>query len=364
MEIFKEIQIQLLALVFGSFRVVFFITQWLTGKLVPLKHRESPPECLADPLLGRHLFVKINDTKYHYVENGSRRNEMVLCLHDFSDFWYGWRNQLTGLCDYNWIVAPDLKGFGDSEKPFMASKYRDELVIEEIKMFIDALQENDRKVVLIGHGLGGRLAWKFIEKYPSMVRKFISISTPHPQLWMKHLVQSWKNIFANRWLFVCRLPFLPELEMVSNDLEVFDRKFKICKEVTYLSNFSNYDKEAYKYTFSRTTDWHGPINYLRNLRLADSVIMKEEELHEESIQVESLLIFGNQDPDYSLELFTQSAHFVKRFAMQIVNGAGGCPHQEQASDVNRHIRKFIKDDMSYMTKWSTMMNVVSQVQNI
>lgn len=167
---------------------------------------------------------------------------MVLCLHDFSDFWYGWRNQLTGLCDFNWIVAPDLKGFGDSEKPFMASKYRDDLVIEEIKMFIDALQENDRKVVLIGHGLGGRLAWKFIEKYPSMVRKFISISTPHPQLWMKHLVQSWKNIFANRWLFVCRLPFLPELEMVSNDLEVFDRKFKICKEVTYLSNFSNYDK--------------------------------------------------------------------------------------------------------------------------
>ena len=33
-------------------------------------------------------------TKYHYVENGSRRQELVLLLHDFSDFWYGWRSQV------------------------------------------------------------------------------------------------------------------------------------------------------------------------------------------------------------------------------------------------------------------------------
>ena len=33
--------------------------------------------------------------------------------------------------------------------------------------------------------------------------------------------------------------------------------------------------------------------------------------------------------------------------MQIVNGAGGCPHQEQASDVNRHIRKFIKGQLGF-----------------
>ena len=35
------------------------------------------------------------DTKYHYVENGSTANTMILCLHDFSDFWYGWRSQVT-----------------------------------------------------------------------------------------------------------------------------------------------------------------------------------------------------------------------------------------------------------------------------
>ena len=160
---------------------------------------------------------------------------MILCLHDYCDFWYGWRNQLKGLSHSNWVVALDLKGFGDSEKPFMSSKYEDEVVVEELKKFIDVLQENDRKIVLIGHGLGGHIAWKFVEKYPFMVSKFISISTPHPRIWLKHVMRSWRSVIENRWLFACRLRFLPEMEMVANDLEVFEEKFK-------KANYSNFDK--------------------------------------------------------------------------------------------------------------------------
>ena len=59
------------------------------------------------------------DCKFHYVENGSPSKIMVLCLHDFTDFWYGWRNQLRGLSESFRVVALDLKGFGDSEKPFL-----------------------------------------------------------------------------------------------------------------------------------------------------------------------------------------------------------------------------------------------------
>ena len=167
---------------------------------------------------------------------------MVLCLHDFGDFWYGWRNQLRNLSHSNWVVALDMKGFGDSEKPFLASKYKDEVIIDELKQLIDVLQEDDRKIVLIGHGLGGHIAWKFVEKYPMMVRKFVSLSAPHPRIWLKHILRSWRSVIENRWLYVCRLPFLPEMEMVQNDLEVFDNKFKKSSSVTDLSNFSNFDK--------------------------------------------------------------------------------------------------------------------------
>ena len=161
---------------------------------------------------------------------------MPLCLHDCGDFWYGWRNQLRGLSHSNWVVALDLKGFGDSEKPFMASKYKDDVVIDELKKFIDVLQENDKKIVLVGHGLGGHIAWKFIEKYPYMVSKFISISTPHPRIWLKHIMRSWRSVIENRWLYVCRLPFLPEMEMVENDLEVLNKISMKCRSESDLRN--------------------------------------------------------------------------------------------------------------------------------
>merc|ERR1711915_562225 len=57
---------------------------------------------------------------------------------------------------------------------------------------------------------------------------------------------------------------------------------------------------------------------------------------------ETLLLVGNMDPEVSLDLVSQSAEFVGRFAMQIINGAGHSPHQEQPNAVNNHITKFIR----------------------
>merc|ERR1712192_148623 len=92
-----------------------------------------------------------------------------------------------------------------------------------------------------------------------------------------------------------------------------------------------------------TTDWQGPVNYLRNLNLADtSVLQIDREGADKPIPVEALLIVGNRDPETGMELVTQSAEYLERFAMHIVNGAGAAPHQEQPDIVNKHIAKFIK----------------------
>eukprot|EP00091_Calanus_sinicus_P001374 TRINITY_DN11369_c0_g1_i1.p1 TRINITY_DN11369_c0_g1~~TRINITY_DN11369_c0_g1_i1.p1 ORF type:complete len:213 (+),score=49.16 TRINITY_DN11369_c0_g1_i1:59-640(+) len=193
MESLREIQIQILAFIFGVFSILSKLYKWSLERSIENPTRKIPPECLNDPLLGKHLYLKINGTKYHYVESGSRHDKIVLCLHDFCDFWYGWRKQLTGLKQSNRVIALDLKGFGDSEKPFGASKYMDDVVIEELKRFIDVVQGSDEKIILIGHGLGGHIGWKFVERYPSMVSKFISISSPHPRVWLKHVMRSWRK---------------------------------------------------------------------------------------------------------------------------------------------------------------------------
>ena len=192
------------------------------------------------------LIAYFQDCKFHYVEKGSRKNTLVLCLHDFTDFWYGWRNQLKELSKSFWVVALDLKGFGDSEKPYLARNYSDDVIIEEIKKFVDIIHERKKRIVVLGHGLGGQIGWKLVEKYPEMISKFVSISTPHPQVWLSHLTRSWTSMIQNRWLYECRLPFLPELQMVDNDLEVFDKRFKKWNSTVDLANYSNFDKVRMK----------------------------------------------------------------------------------------------------------------------
>ena len=185
-------------------------------------------------------------TKYHYVENGSRHQRLVLCLHDVDDFWYGWRNQLKALSPTNRVVALDLKGFGDSEKPFLKSKYKEKEIIEDLKHFIEILEESEKQIVLIGHGLGGIIGWKFVERYPNMVSKFISISAPNPKIWLRHITRSWRSVMENRWLYLCRVPFLPEMEMVENDVEIFDKKFNRSSSVVDLNNYSDFDKVIFR----------------------------------------------------------------------------------------------------------------------
>ena len=153
---------------------------------------------------------------------------MILCLHDFADFWYGWRNQLEGLSESFRVIALDLKGYGESDKPWLPFSYRDDVILDELRGLVEVLQPSceGRKVILVGHGFGGSLAWKFSERYPELVDRLIVISAPHPDIWRHHVTASWRNILTQRWLYMCRLPFLAEKNLVNHSHKLFEKRFK------------------------------------------------------------------------------------------------------------------------------------------
>ena len=76
-------------------------------------------------------------------------------------------------------------------------------------------------------------------------------------------------------------------------------------------------QEAYLYTFCQASDWWGPVNYYRNLDLVHTHTEAADQVAEEvtaltphqqqRLEVETLLIVGNDDTDVSLDLITKSA---------------------------------------------------------
>ena len=65
-----------------------------------------------------NVFLPTNGIRLHVVQTGSRYGSLVILLHGFPEFWYGWRNQIQPLANAGFRVwAPDQRGYYLSDKP-------------------------------------------------------------------------------------------------------------------------------------------------------------------------------------------------------------------------------------------------------
>lgn len=147
-----------------------------------VKRRDQPPALLTDSDLGTHdLATLASGIKIHYVSAGDRNKPLVLFLHGFPECWFSWRLVYTLTWDANtslmllnlidslfimiirhqirdlkkdyWVVACDLRGYGDSDKPNGKENYKSQLIVEDVKQLIEHLGRNS--VILVAHDWGG-----------------------------------------------------------------------------------------------------------------------------------------------------------------------------------------------------------------
>ncbi|KXJ81133.1 hypothetical protein RP20_CCG021586 [Aedes albopictus] len=293
------------------------------------------PNFMTESKMGRHSYVKLENTKLHYVEAGCRSNPTVLLLHGFPDCWFGWRYQISELSQYFHVIALDLKGFNDSDKPLWRFDYTPRTICEDLRKFLIAISA--KSVSVVGHDLGAIIGWMFSHTNPEMVDKFVSVSTPHPNLLWDNLPRS--SPFNRRWLEFIQLPYLPEMEMQHNAERTLKKCYPhILKDKTFISGTNgsviNNLMEGYKYAFSQTEDWRGPLNYYRNFmffRIKDG----------ETLQCPCLIITGNEDRIYKLESVVKSSDYCENFVIKIVEQSGHAPHQEMSTEFNSTLLKFL-----------------------
>jgi epoxide hydrolase 4 len=69
----------------------------------------------------QHEYITTNGIRLHYVTEGA--GELMLMLHGFPEFWYSWRKQIPEFAKDHKVVAIDLRGYNDSDKPADQSAY-------------------------------------------------------------------------------------------------------------------------------------------------------------------------------------------------------------------------------------------------
>lgn len=122
-----------------------------------------------------HRVVRGHGIAMHVAEAGT--GPLVLLMHGFPQFWWGWHRQLIDLADAGYrAVAVDLRGFGASDKP--PRGYDAPNLTEDIAALVSALGESDAMVV--GNDLGGLLAWTMAATRPEVVRGVVVVGAAHP----------------------------------------------------------------------------------------------------------------------------------------------------------------------------------------
>jgi pimeloyl-ACP methyl ester carboxylesterase len=130
---------------------------------------------MAEPTFQHHT-ARVNDVMLHYVIAG--QGDPVVLLHGWPQTWYEWRKIIPVLAQRYTVIAPDMRGIGDSSKP--VGGYDKRTVADDIYKLVRHL--GHEKIFLVGHDWGGPTAYAYAVAHPADVRKLVilDVSIPGP----------------------------------------------------------------------------------------------------------------------------------------------------------------------------------------
>jgi pimeloyl-ACP methyl ester carboxylesterase len=120
---------------------------------------------MADPWT--HHVALVNGFRMHYVIAGA--GYPLVFLHGWPQSWYEWRKIIPLLAEHFTVIAPDLRGLGDSDRPLIG--YDKRTLASDVHALIQSLGFS--KIGLTGHDWGGAVAFYFAYDHPEMVERLM-----------------------------------------------------------------------------------------------------------------------------------------------------------------------------------------------
>lgn len=129
-----------------------------------------------------HQIADVNGVRLHYVQGGS--GMPIVLLHGYPETWYAWRKVMPALSDRYSVIAPDLRGLGDSSHS--AQGYDKKTVAEDIHQLVKQLDLG--QIVLVSADMGGPVAYAYAALYPKEVSHFVYLESGIPGLGLERLM--------------------------------------------------------------------------------------------------------------------------------------------------------------------------------
>jgi pimeloyl-ACP methyl ester carboxylesterase len=204
-----------------------------------------------------HRMIVAAAMRFHIVEGGA--GPPVILMAGFPQSWYAWRRVMPLLAEHHTVIAVDLPGQGDSDRP--ADGYDTRTTGERINALIKTLGHD--RYFMAGHDIGSWIAYPYAARYPEQLRRVVLLDANIPGVTLPKSIQlgvesNWRN-----WHFLFNtIPDLPEALLHGRERTLIQWFFQR-KSANPAGVFSQADIDEYERVYSKLGNLTGMLGYYR-----------------------------------------------------------------------------------------------------
>lgn len=280
--------------------------------------------------------VEANGLRFHVLEEGDG-DRLALCLHGFPELAYSWRHQMPVLAKLGYRVwAPDLRGYGKTERPEGIKNYTIETLIEDVRGLANAA--GVEKITLIGHDWGGAISWGTAIYHPELIDRLIIMNMPHPILFQKAL-RTWKQMKRSWYIAFFQLPVIPERYLTANHAYRVAASF--VDMAVDRSRFPDEVLKVYRDAASQPGAARAMVNYYRAAFRGGGLRRQDPQRVKRPLEMPTLLIWGEQDTALGIETTRGTERYVKDLTLRYIPDASHWVQQEAPEVVNAMLQAWL-----------------------
>jgi pimeloyl-ACP methyl ester carboxylesterase len=205
---------------------------------------------------------RINGVDLHVVEAGPEDGPLVVLLHGFPDFWWGWRHQIEPLVEQGFfVVLPDQRGYNLSDKPLGVDAYAVDVLAADVIGLADTYGRFAFR--LVGHDWGGIVAWWTAVRFPARVERLVILNAPHPDVWNLVGRRRFRQALRSAYVGFFQFPRLPEALLKAGNFALLRLSLT---RTSRPSAFTPADIARYVQAWAQPGALTAMINYYRALR--------------------------------------------------------------------------------------------------
>jgi len=276
----------------------------------------------------RHERIRANGLAFHVAACGEGER-LALCLHGFPETSFSWRHQLPVLARLGYRAwAPDLRGYGESDRPPRREDYAIEALLADVAGLVDA--SGAERVVLIGHDWGAIVAWLAAIRGVREFERLVVMNVPHPGAWRAAFFRSHQWLRSWYVLFF-QLPRLPEWLLGRRGARAIGEAFR--RTAVHPERFPEEVTRVYRDAALCPGALTAMLDYYRAL-VRGGGMRRQLALGLPTIEIPTLLVWGVRDValslattwgtdawvrDLTVRYLPDASHWVQQDAPELVN---------------------------------------------